>query len=108
VKKVSLFQKNILYYMGMGEEQTKSEEDRFEDGLRQILSGGPSSGARAAVGNAPVRPAARSESVAGGTPDNKAEAQTKALFWFKLIRPLAALALAALLAMFVMRITAER
>jgi len=91
----------------MGEDQNKSEEDRFEEGLRQILSGGPAHGGKetdADRPNPPPRPKL-------WTPENateKAEAQRKALFWFKLMRPLAMVALLVLLAMFVMRITAER
>ncbi len=90
----------------MGENQNKSDEDRFEEGLRQILSGTPSSGAQGTTGVRP-RPQPRA---GGGAPDTaaKAEAARKALFWFKLMRPLAFLALVALLTMFVMRITAVR
>jgi hypothetical protein len=105
VKKVSLFKKNILYYMGMGEEQNNSGEAGFEESLKQILSNDPPGGHGTAAGKPPTRP--HTEDTAQKAAD-RAETERKALFWINLIRPLALLAFLALLAMFVLRITAER
>jgi len=89
----------------MGENQNNSDEDRFEESLRQILDSAPSKG-RLTAGELP-RPKARPD---GEQPRpaymaEEAETEPKALFWFKLMRPLAVLALLALLAMFVLRVT---
>jgi len=89
----------------MGEDHNKSDEERFEDGLRQILDGGPSGGQKSA-GRQPGQPEE-------GRPENKylerkaaggAEAEPKALFWFRLMRPLAFAALLLMLVKFVQRI----
>jgi len=105
VKKVSLFKKNILYYIDMGEDQNKSEEDRFEENLRQILDSAPSKG-RVAIGE-PLRPGRARPNAEPPKParDLEAETEPKALFWFKIMRLLAMLALVACLAVFVRRIT---
>jgi hypothetical protein len=90
----------------MGEDQNKSDEERFEENLRQILDGGPSYGGQMSAGRqaAPSK-WARSESEAPDPAEvAKAEAEPKALFWFKLIRPLAFAALLLLLTKFVLRI----
>jgi hypothetical protein len=105
VKKVSFFKKNILYYINMDEGQTKTDDAGFEESLRQILSNAPSGGRKAVGGS--LRPPERPESGALEAA-GKAETESKAIFWFKLMRPLAMLALVALLAMFVLRITAAR
>jgi len=105
VKKVSLFKKNILYYIGMGEDQNKSGEDRFEESLRQILDSSPSkSQGTAAETPRPHRAERQESAVWEAARKAEADEESKALFWFKLMRPLAMLALVALLAMFVFRV----
>ncbi|MDR2694405.1 MAG: hypothetical protein LBB74_09375 [Chitinispirillales bacterium] len=89
----------------MGEDKNKSDDDRFEESLRQILDGAPS-GSRGTAGR-PPKPLTRPENGGRETAD-KAETEPKTLFWFKLVRPLALLALLVLLAKFVLRITSER
>ncbi|MDR2592056.1 MAG: hypothetical protein LBC59_04545 [Chitinispirillales bacterium] len=89
----------------MGEDQNKSDEERFEEGLRQILDGTPSGGMVTA--GKPPKPPASPEVGARGSA-YKPPPEPKALFWFKLMRPLAMLALLALFAKFVLRITSER
>jgi len=108
VKKVLLFKKNILYYMGMGEDQNKSDEDRFEEGLRQILSNSQPPGDRGTAGE-PPNPSERlrAEGILRAAAE-KAEKESKALFWFKLLRLLAIPALLLFLAKFVLRITAAQ
>jgi len=106
MKKVSLFKKNILYYIDMGEDQNNSEEDRFEESLRQILDSAPSE-SRVSADKPPrrrVRPEVEIE--AWETARRAEEAGSKTLFWFKLFRILAILAFVFFLTFFVHRITA--
>ncbi|GBU21184.1 hypothetical protein R80B4_01073 [Fibrobacteres bacterium R8-0-B4] len=89
----------------MGEDHGKSEEERFEESLRQILDGAPS-GSKGTAGR-PFKPHVHPESGWREAADRPAP-EPKGLFWFKLMRPLALAALILLMAKFVMRITAER
>ena len=89
----------------MGEDQNKSTEERFEEGLRQILDSAPS-GSRGAAERPPKAPS-RPEDAPWKMPAG-AEAEPKALFWFKLLRPLAILTALALMTMLILRITAAK
>ena len=82
-------------------------DDQFEKDLRQILSPGPVSekdgeGAAPATLKRPViKPTHRYLEEA----TDRYEKEQKALFWLKIIRPIAFIALLGLLALFVKRIT---
>jgi hypothetical protein len=80
----------------------KPSEDGFEEGLRQILSQDPPTGAEA------PRPKPRREDTAKETAAKLLEAERKAAFWVNLLRPLASIALLAFLAAFVIRIVNAR
>jgi len=84
-------------------------KDQFEENLRQILSHGPVSETNEQGESAEpaqsaertvIKPTRRYEKAV-----DRYEKEQKALFWFKLLRPIAVAALLGLLAMFVMRIT---
>jgi hypothetical protein len=94
----------------MGEDQNKSDEDRFEDGLRQILSNSPPPGTAGGPLRRQARPDGAAPLTAAGKADTeiKAEAESKALFLFKLLRVLAIPALLVFFAKFIMRITAAQ
>ena len=86
----------------MSENQEKPVGDQFEDGLRQILSP-ESQGAPKQAARPEPRPTRRLQETV-----DKMESERKTLFWFRLLRPIAVITLIGLMALFVVRITAER
>ena len=86
----------------MGEDHKKSEEERFEEGLRQILDGAPSGG-RVTAGK-PPRPPASPEAKAPEAAFKPEPESKTLLFLFKMMRPVALAALLLLMAKFVLRI----
>jgi hypothetical protein len=82
-------------------------DDQFEENLREILSPGPVSkkeegdAAPATLTRPVIRPTHRYLEEAA----DRYEKEQKALFWLKIIRPIAFIALLGLLALFVQRIT---
>jgi hypothetical protein len=86
--------------------QEKNGADPFEDGLRQILSSNASvaKGYTSAQTAAAKRRYAERMEAERAEAEKRAEAERKILFWFKLMRPAALLALLGLMALFVLRI----
>jgi hypothetical protein len=88
-------------------DQEKNNADPFEDGLRQILSSDAQAGERPAAGE----PAAQSEAAKQKRAERmeaerieaekRAESERRLLFWLKLLRPVALVALLGLMALFV-------
>jgi hypothetical protein len=89
----------------MDEDQNKSEEERFEDGLRQILKSAPSDG-RGADSHPGPRPRASYTNLSETL--GEAGKEPKMLIVFKVLKLLAPLAVVAFMAMFVHNIISPK
>ena len=85
----------------MGEDQNKSEEERFEEGLRQILKSAPSDGQGA---DKRPRPQPRASYANLSETLGEAGKEPAMLIVFKVLKLLAPLAAVAFMAMFVRNI----
>jgi hypothetical protein len=99
----------------MGEQEKKQgANDSFEENLRYILTPGPATSSSSAPANGVPAPPSRSPAESKLSTDSarrlqeiaqkRNEAEQKALFWFKLLRPIAFIMFGGLLAVFVFRI----
>jgi len=91
-------------------EQTGAAEDPFEESLRQILSNDSAKGGRVsafavAPSPAPTLSPAERRAADDATAAAKIQSEQKVLFWLNLFRPLAFIAVLALLGWFVLRIS---